>query len=69
MSDRERAVRFVDFGMEEAETTFDAGGPVSQEEIDAMRERLDPPLRPEGVGVVLFPPSKGGTTLIRRKLS
>jgi len=40
-NDRERAVRFVDFGMEEAETTFDIGGPVSQEEIDAMRERLE----------------------------
>jgi len=36
-NDRERAVRFVDFGMEEAETTFDAGGPVSRLSVATNR--------------------------------
>ena len=37
---RERAKRMVDFGMEEAEITYELGSQPSKEEIQAMRSEL-----------------------------
>ncbi len=40
-SDRSRAERMVDFGIEEAEITFDLGPPATEEEVREMQEQLD----------------------------
>ena len=39
--EQERARRMVDVGMEEAEISFDLGEPISKEEIEEARERLE----------------------------
>jgi len=39
--DEERAVRFVDVGVEEAEVTFDMGGPADMDEVRRIMEVIE----------------------------